>query len=96
MKISYYAIFEYEMDGINVYFPDIPEAFTCAYSTEEAILMAKEVLELTLHKKEVNKLPRVTSINLIEKKKNEIIKLISVTMNESKGRLYGDNIIEYD
>ena len=51
LVIKYYAIFEFESDGINVYFPDVPEAFTCAYSVREAILMAKEVLELTLHKK---------------------------------------------
>ena len=69
LVIKYYAIFEFESDGINVYFPDVPEAFTCAYSVREAILMAKEVLELTLHKKKVRELPRPTDVEVIKIKK---------------------------
>lgn len=91
MKISYYAVFDYENDGINISFPDIPEAFTCAFSTEEAVLMAQEVLELTLHKRNANELPPTT-----DKEKNQAVKLISVNMKNRKGILYGKNIIEYE
>lgn len=52
LVIEYYAVFKFESDGINVYFPDVPGAFTCANSVKEAVLMAKEVLELILHKKQ--------------------------------------------
>ena len=96
LVIKYYAIFEFESDGINVYFPDVPEAFTCAYSVREAILMAKEVLELTLHKKKVRELPRPTDVEVIKIKKNELLKLITITKYEREGVLYGNNIVEYD
>ena len=43
MKISYNAILEFAEDGINITFPDIPNAFTCAYTKDEAINMAKDV-----------------------------------------------------
>ena len=74
----------------------MPEAFTCAYSVREAILMAKEVLELTLHKKKVRELPRPTDVEVIKIKKNELLKLITITMYEREGVLYGNNIVEYD
>lgn len=55
MEISYYAIFDYsEYDenekkyGISVTFPDIPEANTCARNDNEALVMALEVLQLSL------------------------------------------------
>ncbi|WP_018659895.1 type II toxin-antitoxin system HicB family antitoxin [Allofustis seminis] len=41
----YYAIFNFDVDGINVSFPDIDGAFTCGEDMHEALYMAKDLLE---------------------------------------------------
>lgn len=47
-KYKFYAIFDYAEDGISISFPDLPGCISCGYSTEEAIQMAKEALQLYL------------------------------------------------
>lgn len=96
MKISYNAIFEYADDGINITFPDIPEAITCAYSKDESIKMAKEALELTLHKRLIHLLPISTPKNKITKVDNEEIVEVIIEMNAENTMLIGNNIIEYN
>ncbi|WP_338588228.1 type II toxin-antitoxin system HicB family antitoxin [Paenibacillus sp. Y5S-9] len=54
---QYYAIFNFAEDGINVTFPDLPGCFTCGDSVEEALLMAKEALELFLDGEPVEDIP---------------------------------------
>lgn len=95
MKISYNAILEFAEDGINIIFPDIPNAFTCAYSRKEAITMAKDVLGITLHKKKYNTLPTPTpKENISLKSGTEIVK-ITIFMNERNGVLLGKDIVEF-
>lgn len=96
VKISYNAIFEYTDDEINITFPDIPEAITCAYSKNEAIKMAKEALELTLHKRLLNHLPASTPKNKILKVHNSEVVEIIIEMNVKNTMLIGNNIIEYN
>lgn len=48
-RYLYPAVFDYAEDGINISFPDLPGALSCADTTEEALEMAREVLELTLY-----------------------------------------------
>ena len=45
-KYEFMAIFEYEKDGINISFPDLPGCLSCADTTNEAIKNAEEVLGL--------------------------------------------------
>lgn len=59
---QYYAIFNFAEDGINVTFPDLPGCFTCGDSVEEALLMAKEALELFLDGEPVEDIPPPQSI----------------------------------
>lgn len=84
MKDSYkfVAIFDYEEDGINIYFPDIPGCLSCADSTEEALKNAEEALGLNLvHlEKESQPIPEMTPIEKIECKKNERAFIINVWM----------------
>ncbi|MCM1227592.1 MAG: type II toxin-antitoxin system HicB family antitoxin [Clostridium sp.] len=96
MKISYNAIFEYADDGINISFPDIPEAITCAYSKNEAIEMAKESLELVLHKRLLNHLPVPTPKNKILKIDNVEVVEIIIEMSVKNKMLIGNDIIEYN
>lgn len=59
---QYYAIFNFAEDGINVTFPDLPGCITCGDSVEEALLMAKEALELFLDGEPVEDIPPPQSI----------------------------------
>lgn len=95
MEICYNAIFEYAEDGINIRFPDIPEAFTCAYTKKEAIKMAKEVLELILHKERYDSLPKPTQKDkILERKNTEVIEII-ILMEIKDGVLWGNDITEF-
>lgn len=84
MKESYefVAILDYEEDGINISFPDLPGVFSSASSTKEAIQNANEVLGLVLYDMEENKkpIPEPTSLHDIQCKKNEKTILVSVWM----------------
>jgi predicted RNase H-like HicB family nuclease len=71
MKISYYAIFEYDGKDINISFPDLKGCLSCAWSKEEAFYMAKDALELYICDLPYKKLPKAKSKNEIKLKKNE-------------------------
>ena len=45
---EFVAVLDYAEDGINITFPDIPEAISCADTTKEAMKNAEEVLGLVL------------------------------------------------
>jgi predicted RNase H-like HicB family nuclease len=97
MKISYYAIFEYEKDGINVTFPDIPNAFTCGFNRKHAKKMAKDVLSLVLHGTNVSNLPDSTDTVFgiaSSKKSSEYVK-ISIRMKTKNRILIGKHIVEF-
>ena len=77
MKLSCVAILQYDDDGICVFVPDLPMCNTCGYSYNEALQMAKEVIELGLHgmcaddlphfrgKEEFELLPNQQSVDVI-------------------------------
>ena len=76
MKKDYYeftAVFQYAEDGINISFPDIPEAISCATTTEEAIKNAEEVLGLILYDMECDdkEIPIPTPFENIRTNQNE-------------------------
>lgn len=78
MKIGYYAIFNYEeydrneeQYGIGIEFPDIPECISCARTEQEALFMAKEVLEFITANMKVHELPKMSELSDIKLKYNE-------------------------
>ena len=79
---KYVAIFNYEKDGINIYFPDIPGCLSCAETTEEALKNAEEVLGLVLYdyEQENKEIPKPTKFEDIKCKNNEKAVLIDVWM----------------
>lgn len=95
VHIRYNAVFEPDGDSIYIHFPDIPNAFTCAYSRDHAIEMAKEVLDLVLHGEKYSELPKPTSKSQIKKKDKTEVVSIEITMGEKNGVLFGYNVIEY-
>lgn len=76
------AIFTYAEDGISIEFPDLPGCLSCADTTEEALLYAKEVLGLYLYglEKDGEKIPEPTSLENIHCTHNEKAVLIKVWM----------------
>lgn len=84
MKNSYefVAVFDYEEDGINISFPDLPGCLSYANNTEEAIKNAEEVLGLVLYdfEKENKQIPEPTKIEKIKLNRNDRAMLISVWM----------------
>lgn len=78
----YPAILKYSSDCIYVSFPDFPECFTDGENEEDALINAKEVLELWLFNLESQqiKFPPKTPIKEILLCKNETIILISISM----------------
>ena len=92
-KITYNATFEYAEDGINILFPDIPGAISCAFDRDEAMFMAKDVLELVLHGSKISELPEATAFSSPQEKV-EVVP-VTIEMELKDGVLYGSNVIEY-
>ena len=79
MKYVFPAIFTPEEKGLySVRFPDIDGCYTCGNNLEHAIVMAEDVLCLSLYDREINKeeIPEASDITSIKHTKNEIATLI--------------------
>lgn len=76
------AIFDYADDGISVSFPDLPGAFTCGDTDEEALYMAKECLELHLYGMEADGdvIPSPSRVPDIKTEVNQSVVLVDVWM----------------
>ena len=94
MKISFYAIFNYqeydeneEKYGIAITFPDVPVANSCARNENEAMAMALEVLQLSLigddgHWPPQAALPKPTPLEKIRLDQDEKAVLIEFDTDE--------------
>ena len=97
MNISYYAIFQYDDDGICISFPDIPPCLTCAENENEGLKMAKEALDLYLHRLKINELPTTKFDNSFRLEYNQKAVKIEVEMESKEGQLFSKNeVIEFD
>lgn len=83
------ALFTYDTDGITIEFPDLPGAITAGSSEEEALLMAKECLELHLYGMEEDKeaIPNPSHIIDITHSKNQAIVLIKANMRATRDEM---------
>ena len=83
------ALFTYDADGITVEFPDLPGAITAGDTEDEALLMAKECLELHLYGMEEDKdeIPNASHIINIEHNKNQAIVLIKANMRATRDEM---------
>ncbi len=72
------AVFSKDEDGYSVYFPGIEGAFTCGDTFEEAVLMAKDCLELNLDG--IEELPKIINIEDIKLEENEYVVMIGADM----------------
>lgn len=93
-KCSYYAVFEYDVDGINISFPDIPFCLSCAFDEEEAVKMATEVLELGLHGMSLEEIPTTALGEAVQVNEKQQKVEITVFMEEKLGKLFSENVVE--
>lgn len=93
MRITYHAVFQYDDDGICIHFPAVPLAITCAFSFDEGVYMASDVLELVLHKTLTSALP-AEQIDQIQLEKNQKLIPITIEMEIRDGVLFSDTVIE--
>ena len=86
---AFIAIFNYEDDGINITFPDLPGCISCANATEEAIKDAKEALGLHLWgmEKDGDEIPKPTSLRDIKLDKNDAAFIIEIFMPPVRERI---------
>lgn len=84
-KLIYPAIFSYDDDGICVYFPDVDGCCSQADSTEEALYMAKDALELVLEdyiSSMFEDAPKPSQIKDIKVESNQCVALIEVDVDK--------------
>ena len=81
-RYTYPAVFHYADDGISVEFPDLPGCLTFGKTTEEAMKMAKEAMELYLYcsEKDGDPIPEPAPLTSIAVEPNERIVMIDVFM----------------
>ena len=79
---EYVAVFDYEDDGINIYFPDLKGCISCATTTKEALKNAEEVLGLYMVECESENvdIPEPTPLEKVKCEDNEKAVLINVWM----------------
>lgn len=81
-KYVYPAIFSYDNDGISVEFPDLPGCYTCAESTDEAIMMAKDAMGLHLYgmEKDNDPIPSPSIIREVKTEQNQAVVIVETWM----------------
>ncbi|MGM1023395.1 MAG: type II toxin-antitoxin system HicB family antitoxin [Bacillota bacterium] len=81
-RYVYPAIFDYADDGISVSFPDLPGAYTCGDTDEEALYMAKDCLALHLYGMEADgdDIPEPSSLSEVSKVPKKVVVLVDVWM----------------
>lgn len=94
MKFAYYAVFQYDSDGICISFPDVPPALTCADNEPDGMKYAEEALELALHGLPVDEVPQASSAEQIAVSENQKLFLITAQLEERNGKLLGKDVVD--
>ena len=70
MKTFYFAAFMPDGNGYSIVVPDIPNCFTCAETLAEGMVMAEDVIKLTLEDLAADKkpIPAPTSLESVKEK----------------------------
>lgn len=77
-KYCYPAVLTPDGEGYAVDFPDLPGCYTCGDSLEQALLMAEDVLALTLTDMEDDgeAIPNASDIRHVQAESEEIVTLV--------------------
>ncbi|NLJ70975.1 MAG: type II toxin-antitoxin system HicB family antitoxin [Clostridiaceae bacterium] len=79
---SFYAVFDEEEKGYNIWFPGLEGCFSCAHDINEVASTAQEVLELYLYGllEDGIDIPEPLHLNQIEVGKGETTLLVTVNL----------------
>lgn len=94
MKLSYYAVFQYDVDGICISFPDVPSALTCANDEEAGLRLASEALVLALHDVSIEEIPVPSLESQIILNQNQKMFRITMEMGIKNGKLFSRTVKE--
>ncbi len=88
------AVLTYEDNQYGIEFPDLPGALSCANNTEEAMIMAKDCLELHLYGIEEDEevIPKASELHEIEIAKGQSILLVKVHMQPVRNEMQNKTI----
>jgi predicted RNase H-like HicB family nuclease len=77
-RYVYPAVFTAEEDGYSINFPDLESCYTCGDNLADGIVMAEDVLALTLYhyEKEGKSIPTPSEPKDLELNENEFVNLI--------------------
>lgn len=81
-RYIYPAIFSYADDGINISFPDLKGCYSCAWSQDECVDMARDALAgyLALSERDGSHIPAPSDIRSIETADGDVVTLIEAFM----------------
>lgn len=96
MKLSYYAVFEYDNDDICISFPDLPPALTCADNETDGKKYAKEAMDLALDGMCTDEAPSPSSAAQITLNENQKLFLITTELEVKNGKFFGPDVIEFN
>lgn len=79
---SYFAIFDYENQDYNIWFPDLEGCYTCADTLDEVPVSAKEALELWLFglEEDGHELPQASVLSELKIAAKQTPLLVTVNM----------------
>lgn len=88
MKYVYPAVFTKEKHGYSINFPDLENCYTCGDTLEDGIMMAEDVLALTLYhyERESKPIPAPTDRDKLAIQKNEFVNYIACDTIEYQKR----------
>ncbi len=80
---SYFAIFDYENQAYNIWFPDLEGCYTCADTLDEVPESAKEALELWLFglEEDGHELPQASVLSELKIAAKQTPLLVTVNMS---------------
>lgn len=76
LDVTYGVVLTFEDDGISLEVPDLPGAFSCADTIEEAIGYAQEVIGLVLY--DMDKYPKMTILDESKLEENQKVVYVNV------------------
>lgn len=88
----YYALFDFDSDGITISFPDLEGAYSAGADMQEALFMSQDLLEgwLILAEEAGETLPLASTLEVIQERfPNRFIVPISINLKFAREKHFG-------
>lgn len=94
----YYAIFDFDVDGINISFPDLEGAYSSGSDMQEALYMAKDLLEgwILLAKEAGEPISPASNLDLMQEKfPDRFIVPVIINLDLDREKHFGKPVSKY-